>query len=93
MLSFRLSSWGATLSGLLEQKRRGRRGSGHCYLCRDHPLSLLPHGGVAHRAAGGDGVIPMVGAMRRAEELAERTGDLGVVRSRRSPLKTLVTAA
>ena len=23
------------------------------------------------------GVIPLVGAMRRAEELAERTGDLG----------------
>ena len=39
------------------------------------------------------GVIPLVGAMRRAEELASAPAISVSRRSRRSPLKTLVAAA
>lgn len=74
-----LSSWGAYFSGLLEQNGVASEGQGIAMFVETIPYLFYPMVALLIVPLVAMGVLPMVGAMRRAEELAERTGDLGVV--------------
>ena len=72
-----LSSWGAYFASLLEQNDVAAEGQGIAVFIETIPYLFYPMAALLIVPLVAVGVIPLVGAMRRAEELAERTGDLG----------------
>jgi tetracycline resistance efflux pump len=72
-----LSSWGAYFASLLEQNGVAAEGQGIAVFIETIPYLFYPMVALLIVPLVAVGVIPLVGAMRRAEELAERTGDLG----------------
>jgi len=72
-----LSSWGAYFASLLEQNGVAAEGQGIAVLIETIPYLFYPMVALLIVPLVAVGVIPLVGPMRRAEELAERTGDLG----------------
>ena len=72
-----LSSWGAYFASLLEQNGVAAEGQGIAVFIETIPYLFYPMVALLIVPLVAVGVIPLVGPMRRAEELAERTGDLG----------------
>ena len=72
-----LSSWGAYFASLLEQNGVAAEGQGIAVFIESIPYLFYPMVALLIVPLVAVGVIPLVGPMRRAEELAERTGDLG----------------
>ena len=72
-----LSSWGAYFASLLEQNGVAAEGRGIAVFIETIPYLFYPMVALLIVPLVAVGVIPLVGPMRRAEELAERTGDLG----------------
>ena len=72
-----LSSWGAYFASLLEQNGVAAEGQGIAVFIETIPYLFYPMMALLIVPLVAVGVIPLVGPMRRAEELAERTGDLG----------------
>ena len=72
-----LSSWGAYFASLLEQNGVAAEGQGIAVFIETIPYLFYPMAALLIVPLVAVGVIPLVGPMRRAEELAERTGDLG----------------
>jgi Na+/H+ antiporter NhaC len=72
-----LSSWGAYFASLLEQNGVAAEGKGIAVFIETIPYLFYPMAALLIVPLVAVGVIPLMGAMRRAEELAERTGDLG----------------
>ena len=72
-----LSSWGAYFASLLEQNDVAAEGQGIAVFIETIPYLFYPMVALLIVPLVAVGVIPLVGPMRRAEELAERTGDLG----------------
>ena len=72
-----LSSWGAYFASLLEQNGAAAEGQGIAVFIETIPYLFYPMVALLIVPLVAVGVIPLVGPMRRAEELAERTGDLG----------------
>jgi len=72
-----LSSWGAYFASLLEQNGVAAEGQGIAVFIETIPYLFYPMAALLIVPLLAVGVIPLVGPMRRAEELAERTGDLG----------------
>ena len=72
-----LSSWGAYFASLLEQNGVAAEGQGIAVFVETIPYLFYPMAALLIVPLVAVGVIPLVGPMRRAEELAERTGDLG----------------
>lgn len=72
-----LSSWGAYFASLLEQNGVAAEGQGIAVFMETIPYLFYPMVALLIVPLVAVGVIPLVGPMRRAEELAERTGDLG----------------
>jgi Na+/H+ antiporter NhaC len=72
-----LSSWGAYFASLLEQNGVASEGRGIAVFIDTIPYLFYPMVALLIVPLVAVGVIPLVGAMRRAEDLAERTGDLG----------------
>ena len=72
-----LSSWGAYFASLLEQNGVAAEGQGIAVFIETIPYLFYPMMALLIVPLLAVGVIPLVGPMRRAEELAERTGDLG----------------
>ena len=72
-----LSSWGAYFASLLEQNGVAAEGQGIAVFIETIPYLFYPIVALLIVPLVAVGVIPLVGPMRRAEELAERTGDLG----------------
>ena len=72
-----LSSWGAYFASLLEQNGVAAEGQGIAVFIETNPYLFYPMAALLIVPLVAVGVIPLVGPMRRAEELAERTGDLG----------------
>ena len=72
-----LSSWGAYFASLLEQNAVAAEGQGIAVFIETIPYLFYPMVALLIVPLVAVGVIPLVGPMRRAEELAERTGDLG----------------
>ena len=73
-----LSSWGAYFASLLEQNGVAPEGQGLSFFIESIPYLFYPMAAILIVPLVATGVIPLVGAMRRAEEQAETTGDLGV---------------
>ena len=72
-----LSSWGAYFASLLEQNGVAAEGQGIAVFIETIPYLFYPMVALLIVPLVAVGVIPLVGPMRRAQELAERTGDLG----------------
>ena len=88
-----LSSWGAYFSGLLEQNGVAAEGQGIAMFVETIPYLYYPMVALLIVPLVAMGVIPLVGAMRRAEELAERTGDLGVAEEQVLTVEEMPVAA
>ncbi len=73
-----LSSWGAYFASLLEQNGVAPEGQGLSFFIESIPYLFYPMAAILIVPLVATGIIPLVGAMRRAEEQAETTGDLGV---------------
>ena len=73
-----LSSWGAYFSSLLEQNGVAPKGQGLSFFIESIPYLFYPMAAILIVPLVATGVIPLVGAMHRAEKQAETTGDLGV---------------
>ena len=74
-----ISSWGAYFAGLLELNSVAPDGMGFELFVESIPYMLYPIIAVFLVPLVILGVIPRVGAMKAAEDLAEQTGELGAV--------------
>ncbi len=72
-----ISSWGAYFAGLLEKNAVAPDGQGLSLFIDSIPYMFYPLVAVLLVPLVAMGFIPRIGPMRKAEELAEATGDLG----------------
>jgi Na+/H+ antiporter NhaC len=72
-----ISSWGAYFAGLLEKNAVAADGQGLSLFIESIPYMFYPLVAVFLVPVVALGFIPRIGPMRKAEELAEATGDLG----------------
>jgi len=73
-----ISSWGVFFGGLLEKNAVAERGEGIAMILASVPYMFYPLLALVIVPLVIFRVIPLVGPMRRAEQRAEETGDLGV---------------
>ena len=74
-----LSSWGAYFASLLEQNGVAAEGEGLSVFIETIPFLFYPMAALPIVPLVALGVIPLLGAMRAAEDRAEASGDLGIV--------------
>ena len=72
-----ISSWGAYFAGLLEKNAVAADGQGLSLFVESIPYMFYPIVAVVIVPVVALRLIPLLGPMRKAEELAEATGDLG----------------
>ncbi len=73
-----ISSWGVFFGGLLEKNAIAERGEGIAMIFASVPYMFYPLLALLVVPLVIFGVIPLVGPLRRAEERAQETGDLGI---------------
>ena len=74
-----ISSWGAYFAGLLEKNAVAADGQGFSLFVESIPYMFYPIFALGLVFLVALGFFPRIGPMRRAEELAEATGDLGAI--------------
>ena len=72
-----ISSWGAYFAGLLEKNAVAADGQGFSLFVESIPYMFYPIFALCLVPLVALGFVPRIGPMRKAEELAEATGDLG----------------
>jgi tetracycline resistance efflux pump len=72
-----ISSWGAYFAGLLEKNAVAADGQGFSLFVESIPYMFYPIFALSLVPMVVMGFLPRIGPMRKAEELAEATGDLG----------------
>ena len=74
-----ISSWGAYFAGLLEKNAVAADGQGFSLFVESIPYMFYPIFALCLVFLVALGFFPRIGPMRKAEELAEATGDLGAI--------------